>query len=188
MVSISRWTVPQPLVRCCACGFRTLDGAPTTVGWRAAGPRAVAEVDAVLCALGREHAIPVYESDDADALALMEIDNRGRLKSAILYRAAFLHDLDSRLGPWASLSVLAHEVGHHVDAVASPLADVHPWTRELAADRVSGLALARLGASLPEAQAALRVASEPQGGPSHPTTALRLEAVAAGWRSARDCP
>lgn len=148
----------------------------------------MAEIDAVLAALGFARTIPVFEADGADALALLEVDGQGRVNAAILYCAAFLHDLDKRAGRWAPLSVLAHEVGHHVEARASPLADIHPWARELAADRVSGVALARLGANLAESQTALRLTAQPNGAPSHPNTALRLKAVEAGWRSAHDCP
>jgi len=51
---------------------------------------------------------------------------------------------------WGALSVLAHEVGHHL-AGHTIRASTTQWKDELEADEFSGFVLARLGASLVDA-------------------------------------
>ena len=85
-------------------------------------------------------------------------------------------------GPFAPVSVLAHEVGHHANGDTTWFGVFrHPWHRELGADFVSGLALARLGASPEEATRALRAMFN-FGSPSHPDTPRRMAAVMDGWQ------
>src|SRR5687767_4496297 len=66
----------------------------------------------------------------------------------ILYNSSFINKLDDVANDkWASISVLAHEIGHHLlghtlDGRGSQL------PKELAADEFSGLVLRRMGASL----------------------------------------
>ena len=65
-----------------------------------------------------------------------------------------------------------------------PAAADHHWLAlacELAADYFSGFVLARVGASLADAQAAQRLASVAETG-SHPDTESRLRAIESGWR------
>jgi hypothetical protein len=170
--------------RRCGCAFG--GGVAKVTSLREPAPRAVFEIRSVLDALGFGRGIALYEGDAPNALALASIAPDGTAVASIVYNSAFLNELEAQGGKWAPLSVLAHEVGHHVESEASPLAfNVHPWARELAADRVSGFALARLGSTLQQAQTALWLAADPAGDATHPSMALRLEAVAAGYAAAR---
>jgi hypothetical protein len=102
----------------------------------------------------------------------------------IVYDNRFLESLDQYAGTkWASISVLAHEMGHHyynhvVDGSGSSL------PKELEADFFSGYMMAKMGASLEQAKAAMSQIASPRASASHPGKADRLTAIANGWNSA----
>src|SRR3954451_3217297 len=75
----------------------------------------------------------------------------------ILYNPSFINQLDDAAkDKWASISVIGHEIGHHLlghtlDGRGSQI------PKELEADEFSGLVLHRMGASLQQAQLAMRL-------------------------------
>lgn len=102
----------------------------------------------------------------------------------IVYDNRFLEKLDSYAGTkWASISVLAHEMGHHYYNHTLTNTGSTPPT-ELEADFFSGFVMAKMGASLQEAEAAMSKIASPQSSSSHPAKADRLNAIAKGWNSA----
>ena len=86
---------------------------------------------------------------------------------------------------WVSLAILAHEVGHHIN----PHLPIHPSTNfhqaELDADYFSGVVLAKLGATLEQAQEAVRLYGNPVATVDHPATSQRLQAIEEGWMRGR---
>ena len=102
----------------------------------------------------------------------------------IVYDNNFLENLDSYAGTkWASLSVLAHEMGHHYrNHVVDRQGSTPP--KELEADYFSGYVMAKMGASLNEARAAMSKIASPTASSSHPAKANRLAAIAQGWNEA----
>jgi hypothetical protein len=102
----------------------------------------------------------------------------------IIYDNNFLENLDSYAGTkWASISVLAHEMGHHYrNHVISSSGSTPP--KEIEADYFSGYVMAKLGATLNEARAAMEQIATPRGSASHPARADRLDAIARGWNYA----
>ncbi|NHE58977.1 M48 family metalloprotease [Cyclobacterium plantarum] len=85
----------------------------------------------------------------------------------------------------APISVMAHEVGHHLNMDLSWYGSFkHPWTRELQADFVSGYVLAKMGCSLYDAQSAFRVMFAWMGSASHPDTPRRMAAMQQGYQQA----
>lgn len=102
----------------------------------------------------------------------------------IVYDNQFLERLDSYAGTkWASISVLAHEMGHHYYNHTLNATGSTPPT-ELEADFFSGYVMAKLGASLKEAEAAMSKIASPQASSSHPAKADRLNAIDKGWNAA----
>ena len=102
----------------------------------------------------------------------------------IVYDNNFLENLDAHAGTkWASISVLAHEMGHHY---ANHVVDQRGSTppKELEADYFSGYVMAKMGASLAEAKAAMEKIATTRGSASHPAKADRLTAIAQGWNQA----
>ena len=127
----------------------------------------------------------VFRADVAAANAVFDGDER-----AIIYNPAFLDEAQSLAGTrWAAASIIAHEFGHHfyghADLGAGRMPSGVRRTRELEADYFSGFALARLGASLEEAESAQRALFDAHSSPTHPDSARRLRAISLGWKDAR---
>ena len=105
---------------------------------------------------------------------------------AIVYNPSFLESVAERAGTsWAAVSVIAHELGHHYyrhsTGRIADLPEEVARQRELDADYFSGYALARMGASLEDAEAAQNALFDETGTPTHPKSAERLQAILAGW-------
>jgi len=102
----------------------------------------------------------------------------------IIYDNRFLESLDRYAGTkWASISVLAHEMGHHYrNHVVSGAGSTPP--KELEADYFSGYVMAKMGATVNEARAAMEQIASPRASASHPAKADRLVAIANGWNYA----
>jgi len=101
----------------------------------------------------------------------------------ILYNPSFIDQLDNAArDKWASISVIGHEIGHHLlghtlDGRGSQI------PKELEADEFSGLVLRRMGASLQQAQLAMKLIASPYASATHPGENDRLAAIARGWNS-----
>lgn len=108
-----------------------------------------------------------------------------RNKRYIVYDNNFLENLDSYAGTkWASISVLAHEMGHHYrNHVVDGQGSTPP--KEIEADYFSGYVMAKIGATLNEAIAAMEQIATPRASSSHPGKADRLAAITKGWNYAR---
>lgn len=102
----------------------------------------------------------------------------------IVYDNRFLERLDSYAGTkWASISVLAHEMGHHYyNHMLTGSGSTPP--KEVEADFFSGYVMAKMGAGLEEAKAAMSKIASPEQSSSHPAKADRLNAITKGWNSA----
>lgn len=84
---------------------------------------------------------------------------------------------------WAGISILAHEMGHHLNGHTLRPGGSQPQD-ELEADEFSGFVLRKMGASLAQAQAALAAVATEEGSPTHPGRTPRLAAISAGWQRA----
>ena len=104
----------------------------------------------------------------------------------IFYSQQFMQNTDVETNTtWASVSILAHEIGHHLAGHTLKFDGSRPPI-ELEADRFSGYVLYRMGATLEEAQAAMKLISSDVGSDTHPPKSARLAAIANGWYEARD--
>jgi hypothetical protein len=103
----------------------------------------------------------------------------------IVYDNDFLENLDAYAGTkWASVSVLAHEMGHHYrNHVVDSRGSTPP--KELEADYFSGYVMEKLGATLEEAKAAMNRIASPYASSTHPAKADRLNSIERGWNYAR---
>jgi len=103
----------------------------------------------------------------------------------LLYNPTFLAAVN-RAGhtDWAGISILAHEMGHHLNGHTLRGGGSQP-ADELEADEFSGFVLRRLGASLAQAQAALAAVCPEQGSATHPGRTPRLAAISQGWTRAQ---
>jgi hypothetical protein len=105
-------------------------------------------------------------------------------KRYILYNPTFMNDINTASGTyWASISILAHEIGHHLNGHTLDQVGSRPAT-ELEADEFSGFVLRKMGASLADAQAAMSLIASMKGSHTHPPKQNRLASIATGWTNA----
>ncbi len=137
---------------------------------------AQSDVKDVMSSLGYAGSIQIYAGPVANAAAYPAQAGQPRF---IIYNPDFLTGLFN-INDWAGTSVIAHEIGHHIAIDAN---STNSHRRELAADEISGCALARMGASLQDATAAmLRGLPINKGSPTHPATADRTQAIETAWK------
>lgn len=99
----------------------------------------------------------------------------------IIYDDGFLNRIGMKAQTdWAAISILAHEIGHHLNGHTLDGQGSRP-DKELEADEFSGFALNRLGASLEEAKAAMQNAGGDKASKTHPARSDRLASIATGW-------
>lgn len=103
----------------------------------------------------------------------------------IIYDNNFLEDIDSYSATkWASISVLAHEMGHHYyNHVVNATGSTPP--KEIEADAFSGYVMHRLGANLNESLAAMNAIASDRASASHPAKRDRLAAITRGWNAGK---
>jgi hypothetical protein len=105
-------------------------------------------------------------------------------KRYILYNPAFIAKLQEVTGNrWGPVSILAHEIGHHIFGHTLKQTG-NPQQTELEADAFSGFVLRRMGADLEDAQLAVRLASGREATGTHPGRYDRMVAIANGWKKA----
>jgi len=105
-------------------------------------------------------------------------------KRLILYSNVFMDKIEKRgESYWPSVTILAHEIGHHLAGHTLDPSLMKP-EHELEADKFSGNAVARLGASLDEAKIAIKLLPSGIKSKSHPPKSARLEAITTGWKTA----
>lgn len=102
------------------------------------------------------------------------------LERYIIYNQTFMFNITQKINYWASISILAHEVGHHLNGHSLIPGGSRP-SLELEADKFSGFVLAKLGATLDDAQSAINSLVSEQGSSTHPPKSARLAAIANGW-------
>jgi hypothetical protein len=105
-------------------------------------------------------------------------------KKVILYNPVFISWINNKTrDKWASVALLAHEIGHHIKKHTSRRSGSKPRL-ELEADEFAGYVLYKLGASLEQSQEVMYYISNDQGSSTHPARSARLAAIQKGWSKA----
>jgi len=129
---------------------------------------------------------PNFEVQAANVPNAAAVVYRGR--RYILYNPAFIDNLTKATGTrWAAISVLAHEIGHHLNGHTITASGSQP-SLELDADEFSGFVLQKMGASLSEAQVAMKLAAQQRASKTHPGQYDRLAAIQKGYDRAAGKP
>lgn len=158
---------------------------------------AIVSVDAILSQVDIKpnFILRACDSEEVNAFAYTLENQR-----YIMYNTEFMNKIYMKSDSyWGYVFVLAHEIGHHlkdhtVDAVLEDLGVgcnncEFNRNQELEADNFAGFVLAKLGATLEQAQEGIYSLHKFRGGPlnyndskdSHPNTARRLNAVKIGY-------
>ena len=109
----------------------------------------------------------------------------------IVYDKEFMKKISSAANTdWTSMSIFAHEIGHHLNGhtlIRVTLSERRQ--EELEADEFSGFLMARLGATLDQAQAAMKTIQHPSCSgeiySDHPCLEKRLEYIKRGWNNTK---
>lgn len=102
----------------------------------------------------------------------------------IYYNPRFMTNVTASTNTnWGSISIVAHEIGHHLNGHTLK-AGGSQRHMEIEADEFSGFVLRKMGATLAESQAAMRKLAGDRGTSTHPGKTERLMAIQKGWQSA----
>lgn len=148
---------------------------PTSVYTFSSDSEAISALEKITNASGLATNFKIMAANVPNAAAIVFNNQR-----YILYNQSFMYNLDKRTNYWASLSILAHEVGHHLNGHSLVPGGSRPEI-ELEADKFSGFILAKLGATLEESQSAINSIVTETGSLTHPGRSARLAAIANGW-------
>ncbi|GAB2511393.1 TPM domain-containing protein [Lysobacter humi (ex Lee et al. 2017)] len=179
-----------------ACSY---DGAPVKVDASAAHGAAPPDCRDMVATIMRHTGLPqnfdVVEANVPNAAAVILLDEQKLPHRVIAFNRDFIDQVKQATqgNRWAPVSIMAHEIGHHLSGHTIMPGGSQPPT-ELEADKFSGFVLYKMGASLDDALKAM-VALVPEGpdGATHPGRGKRVAAIQSGWREAcqqvggRDC-
>mgnify|MGYP002075807720 CR=1 FL=1 len=141
--------------------------------------KAEAIIKKIISTVGLKPNFEVEQSDIYDASATVINGKR-----VIYYNPDFFDNLNQVTGSeWTSVSILAHEIGHHLNGHTLSGGEVSPAI-ELEADEFSGFVLNKMGASLSESQQAINRMAQSKDSKTHPAKEKRLMAIEKGWRNA----
>jgi len=135
-------------------------------------------VSAILNEVGLSKNFEIIEDSSIDNAIAIVINN----KRYIIYNNNFMN-LANEISnnSWSSISILAHEIGHHLQGHTISNKGSRPPI-ELEADKFSGFVLAKLGASLEDAQSAILHLVSDNASNTHPGRKERLNAIAEGFK------
>ena len=170
-----------------ACSY---DGSPVKVDATDGQREAPADCRDMVSTIMRHTGLPqnfdVVQANVPNAAAVILLDRQKLPHRVIAFNPQFIDAVKraTQGNAWAPVSIMAHEIGHHLSGHTIMPGGSQPPT-ELEADKFSGFVLYRMGAKLDDATRAI-VSLVPDGpdGATHPGRARRVDAIAEGWRQA----
>jgi hypothetical protein len=151
----------------------------TAIVMNAPAPAAEKVVQDIMAVIGLRANFELRSANVPTAAAVIKQGKR-----YILYNSQFMSNIIASTGNrWAAVSIMAHEIGHHLSGHTLDAESSKPAT-ELEADEFSGFVLQKMGASLADAQAAMAAIASLKGSHTHPPKSQRLSAIASGWSKA----
>lgn len=123
-----------------------------------------------------------FELKEANVLNIEATITHG--KRYILYNPAFITSINNvTKNKWSVMTLLAHEVGHHLNGHTMHRGGSKPRL-ELEADEFAGFILHKLGATLEQSQNVMYYIAREKGSKTHPSKDARLLAIEKGWDNA----
>jgi hypothetical protein len=99
----------------------------------------------------------------------------------IIYDGSFMKRIEDLTNTdWSAISIVAHEIGHHLQGHTIDGKGSRPQ-KELEADKFSGFVMYKLGANLEDALVAINALADDTPTFSHPGKSQRIEAIKKGW-------
>ena len=120
-----------------------------------------------------------------NALAVIMLDKQRVPRRVIAFNPDFISQVTSATGgdSWAPVSIMAHEIGHHLSGHTITSGGSRPEI-ELEADKFSGYVLYKMGAPLVDSTKAILAMGSPTEQPTHPARDRRAAAITQGWQEA----
>lgn len=141
--------------------------------------REINEIENILSYSGIPMNFEVYSANIDNAVATI-IKN----KRYIIYDPNLLSIVDKNSNSyWNSMSILAHEIGHHLSGHTMKN-DIDSHKRELEADKFSGFILYKMGATLEQATYTISLLGTETDSDSHPSKYKRIQSITNGWNEA----
>lgn len=104
----------------------------------------------------------------------------------IVYDPSFMRRInDITQTDWAALSILAHEIGHHLQGHTIKQGG-SDHEKELEADEFSGFVMYQMGATLKQAQSAIFKLTSDYPTSTHPVRTRRLKSIEKGYNNAME--
>lgn len=104
----------------------------------------------------------------------------------IIYDGAFMQRIEDVTDTdWSAISIMAHEIGHHLQGHTIDGKGGQPQ-KEIEADKFSGFVLHQLGATLDESLAAVKALGSDYPTSTHPAKFARIDAIRKGWLEAEE--
>ncbi len=164
------------------CNFNNDVSASNTIDIYPPSERCEYIIKKILSFSGLNENFEIYRAEIDNAVATI-IDNR-RL---ILYDSDLLNLTDYASDSyWTSISILAHEIGHHLSGHTLKSSSENGHQFELEADKFSGFVLYKMGATLQESQKAINLLGTENDTKSHPSKYKRLKEIKSGWLDANN--
>ncbi len=137
-------------------------------------------VDNILKQVGLARNFVVVECPNTENCFATVVDGQ----RYIVYDGAFMKRIENLTQTdWSAISIVAHEIGHHLQGHTIDGRGSRPQ-KELEADRFSGFVLHQLGATLDESLVAIQTIGDEHASFSHPAKATRVEAIKQAWNDA----
>ncbi len=137
-------------------------------------------VSGIMDALGLDSKLKIKVADVPNVEATIKHHER-----YILYNPEFVNKVNEvTKDKWASIFILAHEIGHHLDGHTEAGLKSCPAI-ELEADQFAGFVLCKMGATLQQSQLAMYYISNMASSKTHPGRLDRLAAIEKGWNKAQ---
>jgi hypothetical protein len=137
-------------------------------------------VSGIMDAMGLDSKFKIKVADVPNVEATIKHHER-----YILYNPEFVNKVNEvTKDKWASIFILAHEVGHHLDGHTEASLKSCPAI-ELEADQFAGFVLCKMGATLQQSQLAMYYISNMASSKTHPGRLDRLTAIEKGWNKAQ---
>ncbi len=160
------------------CGFTTLIEIETT--FLPAEERVSQIIENIISYSGLPNNFKVYRADYINNAFATIIEN----ERIIVYDSKLFNDLEWYSDTfWTSVSILSHEIGHHLSGhTETGIGSNHKY--ELEADQFSGFVLYKMGATKAQALKAMQILALEYDSDTHPAKNRRLKAIEKGWEEA----
>lgn len=138
-------------------------------------------VEMIMPYTGLPQNFEVTEANIPNAAAVILLDEENLPQRVIGFNPEFIALVNEEVAnPWGAVSIMAHEIAHHLAGHTIQPGGSQPPT-ELEADKFSGFVLQKMGAGLDDALIAMRTLVPPEGSETHPGRADRVAAITEGW-------